>query len=395
MKKIVIFTGGIETQGFFSLELAKELKALGHPVYNFNLEYEEKSLAGLLRFVEKGNTVMLTFNFHGISGEDIFVKDDGTLFWDEFHIPCVNIVVDHPLYYHHFLEKTPERYTHVNIDRFHRAYMRECFPEIEASVFLPLAGTALAERPEREFEIVFTGNYTPPSRFEQYITRLDDDYTAFYYGMIDDLLAHPSETLESVAKRHILQEIPEATEEEVRSVFPNLTFIDLYIRFYERGKAVRTLVDAGLKVHVWGEGWDMLECEHPENILRHGPADSLQCLQAIAKAKISLNVMPWFKDGAHDRVFNSCGNGALCLSDKSLYLEEVLKDGEEVVYYDLNDMEALPQIAADLLSSNSRREEIAERGREKTLRAHLWKHRADVLHEIIEKGGKNGRFEFG
>ena len=85
-----------------------------------------------------------------------------------------------------------------------------------------------------------------------------------------------------------------------------------------------------------------MECKHPENIQKGDLLDSLGCLQQISRAKISLNVMPWFKDGAHDRVFNSMLNGAVCLSDGSRYLDECLKDGEDYVKYDLADLAELP-----------------------------------------------------
>ena len=389
MKRIVIITGGIETQGFFSLELGKTLKALGHKIFNFNLEYEEKSLMGLLRFIDKGNTVLLTFNFHGISGEDVFFREDGMLFWDEFDIPCLNIVVDHPLYYHTFLEAPPKHYVQLNIDRFHRAYMKRHFPEIHAESFLPLAGTALeqgrAGDDERPLDIVFAGNYTPPASFEQYITRLDEEYTAFYYGILEELLKHPERTLEAVAEEHIRREIPEVTEEELKSVFPNLTFLDLYVRFEMRGRALKTLTEAGFPVHVYGEGWEKLSTSRPELLIRHGSADSMGCLKAQAAAKVSLNVMPWFKDGAHDRVFNSCANGAAVMTDKSIYLTEELEEGEEVCYYDLTEMDALPELAGRLLRDKEYRTALASAGQQKTTDRHLWYNRAMELHEMIER----------
>ncbi len=70
-----------------------------------------------------------------------------------------------------------------------------------------------------------------------------------------------------------------------------------------------------------------LDCRHPENIINGRLQDSYGCLKAISQAKISLNVMPWFKEGAHDRVFNSMLNGAVCFTDWSLYFEENMKVG--------------------------------------------------------------------
>ena len=39
-------------------------------------------------------------------------------------------------------------------------------------------------------DIVFTGNYTPPSHFDKVIRRIDDEYTAFYMDIIDDFKSH-------------------------------------------------------------------------------------------------------------------------------------------------------------------------------------------------------------
>lgn len=45
-------------------------------------------------------------------------------------------------------------------------------------------------------------------------------------------------------------------------------------------------------------------------------------MQAMRDARIALNVMPWFKDGAHDRVFTAMLQGTAALTDDSRYLRE-------------------------------------------------------------------------
>ena len=37
MKKLIFFTGDIETQGYFSLQIAEAMKALGHETFIFDL----------------------------------------------------------------------------------------------------------------------------------------------------------------------------------------------------------------------------------------------------------------------------------------------------------------------------------------------------------------------
>jgi hypothetical protein len=388
MKKIILFKGEVETLEYFSLQLAKVFTRMGHKVFIFDFLEERKSLTALLSFVERNNTVMITFNFTGIRGDSIFIDKEDVLFWNEFNIPCYNIVVDHPFYYHQLINVAPKWYYHISIDRFHESYMKRFFPETKSESFLPLGGTQIFEKltpyEERTMDIVFTGNYTPPSQFDKFITRIDDNYTAFYHSIIDDLIAHPLLPMEEAFENHIKMEIEDSSEEDIKACMESFVFIDLYVRSYFRGLVVKTLVDSGLKVHVFGSGWNLLDCKHPENIINGENVGSETCLVKISQAKISLNVMPWFKDGAHDRIFNSMLNGALSLSDSSIYLEEELQDGVNVKFYSLSEIEKLPDMVSSLLNNPVTVKKIIAAGYQKALN-HTWEKRAQVLEEMINR----------
>lgn len=391
MKKLLFFTGDIETQGYFSLQIAEAMKALGHEFFIYDLSRPWESTERFFHFFEKGNTALINFNFHGMSGEQYFLDENDTTMWEALNIPSYDIVVDHPMYYHHFLEKVPPNYHHISIDKNHEAYMRRFFPEIENGPFLPLAGTKLYPKKSnvpiacRKYDVTMVGNYCKPSTFDKYITRIDDEYTAFYHGMIEDLLTHPDKTVEEVAEAHLLAELTEVPEEELKKVMAALTFIDLYVRYTFRGRAVQELVDAGIKVYVFGDGWDLLECRHTENLMIMNNLNSEGCLKRLCQTKLSLNVMPWFKNGAHDRIFNSMLNGAVCLTDSSVYLDEILHDGKDCGIYSLAEMERLPEIAKELLSDSDRMQEIADGGYELARAGHTWAHRAGVLHNLVEE----------
>lgn len=389
MKKLLFFTGDIETQGYFSQQIAEAMKALGHETFIYDLSRPWESTEKFFRFFEKGNTALINFNFHGMSGEEYFLDENDTMMWEALSIPSYNIVVDHPMYYHHFLEKVPNNYHHISIDKNHEAYMRRFFPEIENGPFLPLAGTKLYPNKSnvpiscRKYDVTMVGNYCKPSTFDKYITRIDDEYTAFYHGMIEELLMQPWKTVEEVAEAHLLAELSEVTEEELKKTFAALTFIDLYVRYTFRGRAVQELVDAGIKVHVFGDGWELLECGHPENLIIMNSLNSEGCLKKLCQTKLSLNVMPWFKNGAHDRIFNSMLNGAVCLTDSSIYLDEILHDRKDCSLYSLTEMERLPEIAKDLLADPERMQAIADGGYELARAGHTWAHRARVLHNLL------------
>ena len=385
MKKIVMFIGGIETAEYFTKQMEKTFIQLGHSVFLFQLEKEEEEFSRLCEFIESGNTVMITFNYHGLNDEKVFYEG-GKLFWEEQEIPCYNIMLDNPFYYHKYLSNMPPLYYNLCIDQGHDRYIEKFYPKIKRCPLLPLAGTEVPHKKiaQRSMDIVMTGHYTPPRKFEKHITRIDEEYAQFYYRIINDLIENPTMGMEEAFEKHLKIDMPDISDQDLLLCMEKMIFIDLYIRFHFRGEAVKVLVDNGFKVHVVGSGWELLNCEHPENIIHLGAKNSLGCLNAIADSKVSLNVMPWFKEGAHDRVFNSMVNGAVCVSDESVWMLEHLKEGEEIVFYRLNELEKLPTIVEGLLNDIDKMQRIADRGYEKANDGHTWAARAEVLSKLIE-----------
>ena len=380
MKRIVMVIGGVETLEYFSYQMGKTFEENGFLVFYYDLKNEEQSARTLKKFIRTGETALVTFNFEGLEKEPGVYKEGLGYIWDAYKIPCYNMVADHPYYYHERLRDLPKRYYHISIDRCQEQYFKQFYPEFEHLGFLPLAGTEIEpSSDERTMDVIMTGNYTPPSFCEPYIHWINEEYAAFYQGIIDDLIAHPHQTVEEVAMGHCEREMGKVPYEELRIAFSKMIFIDLYVRNYWRGEAVRVLADAGIKVDVFGKGWEELACAHPENLVLHPQITSHACLEQLQHAKISLNVMPWFKDGAHDRVFNSILNGAVCVSDKSKYLCEELAEGEGVCYYDLQNIEELPCIVKNLLQNENKMQDMIHNGRQKVRKKHTWETRANQI----------------
>ena len=408
MKRIVMVVGGVETLEYFSYQMGKTFAEEGYLVFYYDLKDEATSAKRLRKFIRTGETALVTFNFEGLEKEPGVYREGIGYVWDEYKIPCYNIAADHPYYYHDRLADLPKEYHHISIDKFQEQYFKEFYPEFHHIGFLPLAGTELlceqitgevsqqnevpecdeaceAEQSSRPMDVIMTGNYTPPSFCEKHIHWINEEYAAFYQGIIDDLIANPNQTIEAAELAACEREMGHTPYDEIRIAMHRMIFIDLYVRNYWRGEAVKALVDAGIKVDVFGKGWDELECEHPENLIIHPQTTSLACLQHLQHAKVSLNVMPWFKDGAHDRVFNSILNGAVCVSDKSKYLCEEQQEGEGVCYYDLKELEKLPHIVQDLLQNENKMQDIVSNGIEKVREKHTWDARARQIINWIEQ----------
>ena len=387
--KIVLMTGGTETLEFFSLQLKKGFEALGYKTFLFDQTTEEESAEKLYDFATAYDTILVTFNFDGIHYETSLFNMNGVSIWDERKIPCVNIAVDHPYFYPELFDIHPDIFYEVSIDRYHDRYMKRFYPELMSGTFLPLGGTSLSpngdykKMADRKYDICFTGNYTPPEVFDDAINRLGDEYAMFYLEIIHDLITNPDKPDDLTMEEHLKKAIPGITHEEVKTAIPNMIFIDTYVRCYFRGEVIKTLADAGFKIHCVGKGYDKLRCKHPENLDMNPDELSYGCLEALADSRLSLNVMPWFKDGVHDRIFTAMLNGSVALTDDSIYLRELFSDGKELRFFALKQIERLPEIVKELLDDPETAERIAAEGYEAAWKAHTWEKRAEVLDAYL------------
>ena len=125
MPKLIMFCGGVETLTFFSRQLAAYFEEQGWNIFWYDLRQEELCARRLRRFIKPRNTCVLTFNFLGLSGESGVYDERRGYLWEQYKIPCVNIVVDHPLYYSERYDQLPDWYYQISIDRDHEKYLKE------------------------------------------------------------------------------------------------------------------------------------------------------------------------------------------------------------------------------------------------------------------------------
>ena len=244
IRKLVLFTKGIETLWYFSEQIGKTFEKLGYDVFYFDQCAQYDSLSRLLWFAEPKVTAAISFNFDGCSGEDYLIDSKGINFFEARDIPLINIVVDHPFYYHKFLPYLPKDYMQISIDREHEEYVKRFLPEIRRGPFLPLAGTSLWTEEtlpawdERPIDIVFTGNYSPPSDLNHVLDRVNEEYGQFYREIIQDFIEHPHLGMHQGIIRHLLEEVEDIDERGLRDAMPNMIMIDLYVRHYFRGEEI-------------------------------------------------------------------------------------------------------------------------------------------------------------
>jgi hypothetical protein len=398
--------GAVETLEFFSMQMAQSFLKKEIEVWFWDLKKPLGSRETFEKMKPYDGTVLLTFNFIGLSGESQFADGEQNI-WDTCGIPCICIMVDHPMYYYRQLHTENHNWTLCCVDRDHCRFVERFYPGYGKVHFLPLAGTELddtgelttkAAEPDRDapaqsaamsrhaipvgnrpIDLLFAGNYVALSDLLPKIDGMDAESRDYYFSIAKELIAHPNRAIDEVILEYLDRDFPEADSREFLPVMYSMVFIDLYVRSYFRREIVCSLAEAGLPLTVIGKDWEKSGCKKPENLRQTGQLDSRGCLSYMQQSKLSLNIMPWFKDGAHDRIFNAMLQGCAVVTDSSRYLDEILTDGENAILYSLEERENLPDLIRDALRSPARLADIASQGYRTAQRAHTWAHRAEYI----------------
>ena len=275
--RVVLIKNAVETLGYFSEQMAAEFQDMGFETYMIDYDDLYTSVAGVERFIREEPAALVTFNFIGIGGEDVFWDASGRSLWERNGIQVCNVLVDHPMYYHRHLPGSVRNMTVFCVDRGHVSFMQRFYPGVRVR-FLPLAGNLRRGEAEqkhlgddggwhaaglvpyhlRRYGVVFTANFVPPETFAGKLTELGAEYETFYRGILEELMEAPAQPVDAVMERHIRAELGAVSESELAEAFYGLRWLDLYARTLLRGQVVCHLAEADIPVHLFGAGWEKL-----------------------------------------------------------------------------------------------------------------------------------------
>lgn len=396
--RIVLFYSETDSFNFFTDQLVKEFQKKGNETCVLDLRelaQEGRSYQEFIRFIAKKVDAVICFDGIG-TREDEFIK-----VWDAHNAVVADILMDHPLRFHYTLEKHPRRYLLFCCDKDHVSYVREFFGnEVPYVLFMPHVGavpketTQIIPYKKRNYEILFSGTYYRPEDMLSQSTKQmpllfrgggETSLDEFYRLMYQNMKENSKLTTEQMVLHTIRQLEWEIPIDAVKALMNGSVYIDWAVRQYQREQVVKVLAESGLPIYLLGRGWENHPSVKSKNV-RHldGRITYARTLPMMADAKINLNVMPWFKNGSHDRIANSFLRYSVPLTDTSRWLEDNFIDGWDIALYDLDHLEDLPAIAEKLLTDEALAEGIINRGREKVLMNLTWRHCAKWLLDGIQ-----------
>lgn len=385
MKRLLFFVGVYDTLDIFTCELQKEFHLLHYETMIFDVRKTKESLIELADFVQKPVTAAITFNNLGYNME----LEEGKNIWEQLQVPCINILMDHPFCYKKALDDSPSNAVVLCTDRNHMKYLNRFYPKIPITGFLPHAGkeTGLIRRPllERNIDVMYAGNLS-----RSFAGNIMPDFSKYHTfdakkicrETYCDLIVHPSKTTEQALEDSLLASGIVLEDNQLKDIISDLHFIDLYAVSYFREKAVQVLAEDGIQIALYGAGWDQCEWVSRPNVFYGGKVPADEVVEKMADAKIVLNTMTWFKDGTHDRIFNGMLQGAVVVSDPSVYMDEEFSESE-IVFFALEEINCLPQKVHEVLDDLSKYQRIADEGYHKAKQYHTWKNRAWELENNL------------
>lgn len=367
---------------YFAGSLANALTEAGCHVEIFSAEQEP--LAAMERFAGRSFDAVFDFN----SELPRLKMEEGGYFLDQIHSPFYDIILDHPLYHHDTLKQEIADFHVLCLDENHKNYVKDCYPHIVSVNLFPVTGEDITPMddsyPNKELEVFFSGTYTNYRGIEDSMKTAPSFLADLTKQLIELMLEQPALTQEA-ALRLLLPSLEEA--EIIEETFPlhmQACFLcDSYLRAYKREQLLLHLAKQNVPLTLCGNGFGKSPFADFPQIQMIDDISFSDTFSLFRRSKITLNLLPEFKNGTHDRIYSALLNHSLCLTNSSPLLEKQFKDGRDLIFYDYKNPDSLTEQIFALLNDKNRLSEISQNGYFRAKENHSWQARAAYLLSVL------------
>lgn len=344
---------------------------------------EEEKLVPLL---EQGP--IMVFSFSGLFMDATLIDGKTPLY---YAVPSIFFAwfVDHPYWNVPRLENVYQSNIYEGfVDRSHVDYIKHFYHPKANAFYIPhggFLGSSINNYQDRDIDILFSGSFSNPDKLLEEQTKvLSSAMQSIIKGTINILIEDTGLKVENALTQYLDLIKIDYNAQLIKKLLDQTGWIiDRYMRGYYRRKIISLIVNSGISMTVCGNGWQHFDDTNSN--LKVLPPMSIDELTAVmGNSKIVLNIMPGFKNGFHERIATAMRNGAVCLTDKSGYLMENFKNEEEIVYYDLNELDNLPTIIKKILDDDDYASGIAKAGKAKADSEYKWEDSARKILECVD-----------
>lgn len=386
LKKVVVTKGVMSSLDVFADGLIHGFELLDYEVLIFDNKNVHESLELIEQFLDKDIVGIVTLNNYAIN----FSYSTGENVWEKHGIWCIDILVDHPLYYHDEISNLPSKSALLCVDINHMKYVERFYPNIRAIGMMAHGGRCIYDsiKPidKRSIDILYAGaltiedygNFRPHvvGNDEKEIQLIEEAYNDIYQLMINN----PKMTYEYAVESYLQQNHIAYDDKILLEYLRYFVRAEKHAVSYYRANMIKNIACSGLPITICGGRWDKLDWINLPNVTYIGVVSPLEVLDLMADAKIVVNSMPWFKNGSHERVYNGMLQGAVVVTDKSMYFSNISSMIEQV---ELSELAELPSIIRGLLDNPDRMQKMADAAVEYSKNNDSWECRAKEISEAF------------
>ena len=381
-KTIVLFNGQSQYNvlRFFIKDLAFSFKQLGFDVEIIDLL--KSSWATELEKVLKEKNVFFFLSMNAM-GVDLKVGDKPL--YDYVNIPLFAFMVDHPMYHINRLNLGLKNLIVSCVDKTHISFLNRFLKGGYTKIFIPHGAPypvpeTLKSMKERNIDILFSGSFTNPDHFRNQWTSQGKHIAQLFDSIMERYLYSYGKTLINIAEDVFIENGIDIEYMNHYKFWHTLINVDKYIRHKRRFETILEISKIGARIELYGNGWEngLLSAN---SIKINSSINFEKTQEKMRNSKIVLNVLPNFIRGGHERIFTTMLNGAVSLTDKNLFLNEVFEDKKDILLYSFG--QRLGDLLENLLNNEERLQAIADNGRKKVLEKHTWLTRAEKILETV------------
>ena len=387
MKRILVLktdTTEVGMLNHMATEFAACLRAQGAQVDVW--DYDDRDISKVLAYC--GEPFDAVVGFHNTLLH-LFLPKQNRYLMEFLEGKKFNFWFDHPAFCHELMQQVPPTYTALTLDGNYVDFIKTYYPKVTDAILLPPGGEDPGISPvtpeewnAREFEMIHLATYQDYRPRMREVKELPEQMRPVVEGFVEYLQVHPNVTAEAALKQ-VLSDYGVPSDPEVfLQWFDLVRPLILTVAGYYREKVVQTLVEAAIPVTVFGDEWKAAPFAEQACLQIHPRIPAEEASGIYSRARWSLNVMTWHKGGFTERIAESMLAGAVALTDRTEYLETHFTCEKELLWYDLANLEALPQNYFVQMKNGA---QIARTGQMAARAGHTWSARAREFLALLER----------
>lgn len=383
IRPILIYKGDKLCHGVLTTiaeQLGNALERAGEKVIYFDVS--EEPMGNIVRYAMQRFRAIIGVQTYLFSIE---MPDEKHYLHEYIYGPKYNFLFDHPIWAVSNIRQDIPDYHLLVVDSDYTVFARRYFHR--DAVFFPPAGMTASkeESLERIYNLTFVGNYGEywSQVLQLHALEREKRFLANHFLLM--MRKHPDMTIADAFARTLEQRGIQLTEEEFLHRLYDVRVAAYCVMKYYRNKVIKTILDSGMQLDVFGNSWRKSPFSGYANIVLHPDVTVEESLLVWRRSKCSLNVMSWHKSGFTERMAGIMMAGAVLVTDDTTYLRGRY-DADDLLAFHLDELEKLPGAINAILKDDNKRQEMAERAKQKTLSKHTWDKRAQEFLALLDGG---------